>query len=344
MPPKPKTTKTTKYPTLDYKSLRRLEDEPGSDLHNNNEDQGLRLIMSDRPLASWEEKALAKGRRPLPRYPGDVPPIPAAPALSTQNDVVPIPTDASAASEDNRGGAERVPASAPAADTSTSGPSSSTAAATDAASTLPASNPTIGVSSTSTSTASASTTTGPGSAGGAVAAAVATPSTYRYWSIADLRRLIDLKGQGLTWTGIQVHFPDRTVESLRQTWHKRRGRVEAMIAREAAEAAAAAAGTAPVPTPTPTPTLAPGNGQSSAAGDAAAVAGTGQGGVASAADATPAQGTAPSGDAHTTGDSAVAGNAAASGETAATEGEETSGAEDEEGPADASQGDEVDGT
>ncbi|KAM0491658.1 hypothetical protein ACHAP8_010431 [Fusarium lateritium] len=56
---------------------------------------------------------------------------------------------------------------------------------------------------------------------------VATSHTYRFWSAAELERLIRLRRNGLSWIQIKDHFPDRSLESLKQTYHKRRGAVEA---------------------------------------------------------------------------------------------------------------------
>ncbi|KAL4726695.1 hypothetical protein ACLX1H_005583 [Fusarium chlamydosporum] len=52
---------------------------------------------------------------------------------------------------------------------------------------------------------------------------------YRFWDAAELEHLIRLKREGLSWVEIKTHFPGRSLESLRQTYHKRRGAVEASI-------------------------------------------------------------------------------------------------------------------
>ncbi|CEI66066.1 hypothetical protein FVEN_g4523 [Fusarium venenatum] len=56
---------------------------------------------------------------------------------------------------------------------------------------------------------------------------IATSYAYRFWSVAELERLIRLRRNGLSWIQIKNHFPDRSLESLKQTYHKRRGAVEA---------------------------------------------------------------------------------------------------------------------
>ncbi|KAG8676372.1 hypothetical protein FPOAC2_02468 [Fusarium poae] len=56
---------------------------------------------------------------------------------------------------------------------------------------------------------------------------IATPYSYRFWSAGEVERLIRLRRDGLAWIQIKDHFPDRSLESLKQTYHKRRGAVEA---------------------------------------------------------------------------------------------------------------------
>ncbi|KAI6771195.1 hypothetical protein HG531_010050 [Fusarium graminearum] len=71
---------------------------------------------------------------------------------------------------------------------------------------------------------------------------------YRFWPTEEIERLIRLRRDGLSWNQIKVlqlaissvwqyemtnpcfpqdHFPDRSLESLKQTYHKRRAAVEA---------------------------------------------------------------------------------------------------------------------
>ncbi|KAM0385623.1 hypothetical protein HYE67_010033 [Fusarium culmorum] len=50
---------------------------------------------------------------------------------------------------------------------------------------------------------------------------------YRFWPTEEIERLIRLRRDGLSWNQIKDHFPDRSLESLKQTYHKRRAAVEA---------------------------------------------------------------------------------------------------------------------
>ncbi|RGP71309.1 hypothetical protein FSPOR_3430 [Fusarium sporotrichioides] len=50
---------------------------------------------------------------------------------------------------------------------------------------------------------------------------------YRFWCASEVERLIRLRRDGLSWIQIKDHFPDRSLESIKQTYHKRRGAVEA---------------------------------------------------------------------------------------------------------------------
>ncbi|KAF5562563.1 hypothetical protein FNAPI_3137 [Fusarium napiforme] len=49
---------------------------------------------------------------------------------------------------------------------------------------------------------------------------------YKFWSHDDMKRLIELKRQGNSWKDISHHFPGRSIEALRQAYHKRRGIAE----------------------------------------------------------------------------------------------------------------------
>ncbi|CAJ0551276.1 Ff.00g112060.m01.CDS01 [Fusarium sp. VM40] len=72
-------------------------------------------------------------------------------------------------------------------------------------------------------------------------ATVSTPApqslnqSYRFWSESDLRRLIEMRNSGMEWNAIAVEFPDRTLESIKQTFHKRRHAVEKRMAEERAD-------------------------------------------------------------------------------------------------------------
>ncbi|KAI6754121.1 hypothetical protein HG530_013297 [Fusarium avenaceum] len=72
-------------------------------------------------------------------------------------------------------------------------------------------------------------------------ATVSTPASqrlnqsYRFWSESDLRRLIEMRNGGMEWNAIAVKFPDRTLESIKQTFHKRRHAVEKRMAEERAD-------------------------------------------------------------------------------------------------------------
>ncbi|QPC76676.1 hypothetical protein HYE68_007428 [Fusarium pseudograminearum] len=50
---------------------------------------------------------------------------------------------------------------------------------------------------------------------------------YRFWPTEEIERLIRLRRDGLSWNQIKDHFTDRSLESLKQTYHKRRAAVEA---------------------------------------------------------------------------------------------------------------------
>ncbi|KAF4340524.1 hypothetical protein FBEOM_5562 [Fusarium beomiforme] len=49
---------------------------------------------------------------------------------------------------------------------------------------------------------------------------------YRFWTQDEVKRLIELKREGKSWKEICDHFPGRTVESIKQTYHKRRAAAE----------------------------------------------------------------------------------------------------------------------
>ncbi|KAH6953333.1 hypothetical protein DER45DRAFT_634769 [Fusarium avenaceum] len=82
--------------------------------------------------------------------------------------------------------------------------------------------------------------TGTSSSHRSSSATVSTPASslnqsYRFWSESDIRRLIEMRNGGMEWNAIAVKFPDRTLESIKQTFHKRRHAVEKRMAEERAD-------------------------------------------------------------------------------------------------------------
>ncbi|KAH7253858.1 uncharacterized protein BKA55DRAFT_538712 [Fusarium redolens] len=49
---------------------------------------------------------------------------------------------------------------------------------------------------------------------------------YKFWNQDEVRRLIELKREGKSWRDISEHFPERTIEAIKQTYHKRRSTAE----------------------------------------------------------------------------------------------------------------------
>ncbi|KAH7242519.1 hypothetical protein BKA59DRAFT_514041 [Fusarium tricinctum] len=56
--------------------------------------------------------------------------------------------------------------------------------------------------------------------------------SYRFWSESDLRRLIEMRNGGMEWNTIAVEFPERSLESVKQTFHKRRHALQKRMAEE----------------------------------------------------------------------------------------------------------------
>ncbi|KAF5983715.1 hypothetical protein FCOIX_3063 [Fusarium coicis] len=49
---------------------------------------------------------------------------------------------------------------------------------------------------------------------------------YKFWNQDEMKRLIELKREGNSWRDISYHFPGRSIEALRQAYHKRRAIAE----------------------------------------------------------------------------------------------------------------------
>ncbi|KAI7758496.1 hypothetical protein LZL87_006887 [Fusarium oxysporum] len=49
---------------------------------------------------------------------------------------------------------------------------------------------------------------------------------YKFWNQDEVKRLIELKREGKSWRDISDHFPGRSIEALKQTYHKRRSTAE----------------------------------------------------------------------------------------------------------------------
>ncbi|KAF5694211.1 hypothetical protein FDENT_1516 [Fusarium denticulatum] len=49
---------------------------------------------------------------------------------------------------------------------------------------------------------------------------------YKFWSQDEMKRLIELKREGNAWRDISYHFPGRSIEALKQAYHKRRAIAE----------------------------------------------------------------------------------------------------------------------
>ncbi|PNP74730.1 hypothetical protein FNYG_11867 [Fusarium nygamai] len=63
--------------------------------------------------------------------------------------------------------------------------------------------------------------------------------SYRFWTESDLRRLTEMRNGGAKWSAIALEFPYRTLEALKQTYHKRRHTVEQKIEEEKSSEGAA---------------------------------------------------------------------------------------------------------
>ncbi|KAF5595697.1 hypothetical protein FPCIR_4367 [Fusarium pseudocircinatum] len=70
-------------------------------------------------------------------------------------------------------------------------------------------------------------------------AATSMDQSYRFWTESDLRRLTEMRNGGAKWSAISLEFPDRTLEALKQTYHKRRYTVEQKIKKEKSSEGAA---------------------------------------------------------------------------------------------------------
>ncbi|KLP06883.1 uncharacterized protein FFB20_01512 [Fusarium fujikuroi] len=57
-------------------------------------------------------------------------------------------------------------------------------------------------------------------------AAAGVDQSYRFWTESDLHRFIEMRNGSAKWSAIALEFPDRTLEALKQTYHKRRHTVE----------------------------------------------------------------------------------------------------------------------
>ncbi|RBR04192.1 uncharacterized protein FIESC28_11615 [Fusarium coffeatum] len=170
-------------------------------------------------MQPWQEKALAKGRTPLPERPGHRPWLEASLAESSGD-----------RNETSRGSAPNEPeTSHPYATRSTAAATAATTAAT-----------TTAESADRAPAPAAITTPAPASS---EQIETTTPS-YVFWRGDELRRLVRMRNGGAKWAAIAEAFPERTLEALKQTYHKRRHATERLMAEEdvAAEAAAAAAG------------------------------------------------------------------------------------------------------
>ncbi|KAF5569290.1 hypothetical protein FPHYL_2105 [Fusarium phyllophilum] len=49
---------------------------------------------------------------------------------------------------------------------------------------------------------------------------------YKFWNQDEMKRLIELKREGKSWRDISYHFPGRSIEALKQAYHKRRAIAE----------------------------------------------------------------------------------------------------------------------
>ncbi|KAF5723027.1 hypothetical protein FMUND_2384 [Fusarium mundagurra] len=49
---------------------------------------------------------------------------------------------------------------------------------------------------------------------------------YKFWNQDEMKRLIELKREGKSWRDISCHFLGRSIEALKQAYHKRRAIAE----------------------------------------------------------------------------------------------------------------------
>ncbi|KAF5626027.1 hypothetical protein F52700_8742 [Fusarium sp. NRRL 52700] len=57
-------------------------------------------------------------------------------------------------------------------------------------------------------------------------AATDSNQSYKFWDKNEVKRLVELKREGKSWKDISEHFPARSIEALKQTYHKRRATAE----------------------------------------------------------------------------------------------------------------------
>ncbi|KAF4985344.1 hypothetical protein FDECE_16633 [Fusarium decemcellulare] len=182
-------------------------------------------------LRPWEEKALARGRRPLP----------SSPPRRNRDD-------------DDDDGTEDAPAPTPAPATAlTPASAASTSAVTPAVAIPPVAGgppvvPPAGPGAVVPSTVAVQGGTAVATAGTNSQQAPVAASGYRYWSGQELNQLLALKQQGLGWHATASQL-GRTPESVKQTFHKRLARLQARHATQGA--------TQPIPQATAPPAQAP---------------------------------------------------------------------------------------
>ncbi|KAI1069099.1 hypothetical protein LB507_006097 [Fusarium sp. FIESC RH6] len=172
-------------------------------------------------MQPWQQRALAKGRTPLPERPGHRPWLEANQTESSgdRNEVDRV----SAPNEPERSHPYATRSTVAANSAESDGPAPApTLAPAPAGATAPA---------TDTATASASGATSSDQTG------TITPS-YVFWRGDELRRLVRMRNGGAKWSAIAEAFPERTLEALKQTYHKRRHATERLMAEEDAAAAA----------------------------------------------------------------------------------------------------------
>ncbi|EWG46959.1 hypothetical protein FVEG_07222 [Fusarium verticillioides 7600] len=73
---------------------------------------------------------------------------------------------------------------------------------------------------------SASLATTPGAALSISEAETNSNPGYKFWNQDEMKRLIELKREGNSWRDISHYFPGRSIEALRQAYHKRRAIAE----------------------------------------------------------------------------------------------------------------------
>ncbi|KAF5694210.1 hypothetical protein FDENT_1515 [Fusarium denticulatum] len=124
-------------------------------------------------MKPWHEKALKRGRTPLPEGPGQRPWLPLQPSERRYTNL-----EVSGASQDPNHAEDAVPTPAPAK------------------------------------------------------VSESRSSLYRFWEESEVRRLIEMRSGGAKWSAIAQAFPKRTLEALKQTFHKRGHAVEQKIGEE----------------------------------------------------------------------------------------------------------------